>query len=189
MARESAPSYWWTNFRIPTACSSSSSASLPAASRRMSVSWATTTRASTAGAAREVANILEFEKHFPNPRDHPARAKLSQHQCHSWRGQPAHLEQSAPPPKEALESQGGWRTRASDFCAGRSQGGRVRHAGSRRHRAERNLPWEHFAVIYRMNAQSRLLEENLPQEAGFPTASSAGKAFSNGARSRILPPT
>jgi DNA helicase-2/ATP-dependent DNA helicase PcrA len=44
------------------------------------------------------------------------------------------------------------------------------------HRAEQRLPWEHFAVIYRMTAQSWLLEENLRKNK-IPYRLVGGKSF------------
>ena len=43
-------------------------------------------------------------------------------------------------------------------------------------RDEAKVPWEHFAVIYRMNAQSRLLEENLRKNK-IPYRLVGGKSF------------
>ncbi len=44
------------------------------------------------------------------------------------------------------------------------------------HRSSGNLPWEHFAVIYRMNAQSRLFEEAL-RKRKIPYRLIGGKSF------------
>ena len=43
-------------------------------------------------------------------------------------------------------------------------------------RATNNIPWEHFAIAYRMNAQSRLLEENL-RRMRVPYRLVGGKSF------------
>ena len=54
-------------------------------SARTSAASATTTSRSIPGAAREVANILRFEKDFPGREDHPARAELPLHPAHPRR--------------------------------------------------------------------------------------------------------
>lgn len=43
-------------------------------------------------------------------------------------------------------------------------------------RATNQIPWEHYAIIYRMNAQSRLLEENL-RRMRIPYRLVGGKSF------------
>ena len=55
----------WMNSRIPTACSSNSSLSSPAASLRTSVWWATTTRASMDGAGRRWRTFSSSEPISP----------------------------------------------------------------------------------------------------------------------------
>jgi len=124
----------------------------------------------------EVSNILEFEKHFPNPKvirleqnyrstnpilttanrlikNNPRRRVKN-----LWSavpgGDPVHVVAVANDKTEA------------EFVVG--EAGAIRNASG--------LPWEHFAVIYRMNAQSRLLEENL-RRMKIPYRLVGGKSF------------
>jgi DNA helicase II / ATP-dependent DNA helicase PcrA len=109
----------------------------------------------------EVSNILEFEKHFPNPsvirleqnyrstthilsaanrliKNNPRRRGKNLWSG-SEGGDPVHVV-SVPDDKTEAE-----------FIV--AEAGAIRNA--------HGLPWEHFAFLYRMNSQSRLLEENL----------------------------
>lgn len=124
----------------------------------------------------EVSNILEFEKHFPNPevirleqnyrstntilnaanrliKNNPRRRPKS-----LWSavhgGDPVHVV-SVPDDKTEAE-----------FVVG--EVGAIRNT--------KQVPWEQFAVIYRMNAQSRLLEENL-RRMRIPYRLVGGKSF------------
>ncbi|MEI6278282.1 MAG: UvrD-helicase domain-containing protein [Verrucomicrobiae bacterium] len=107
----------------------------------------------------EVSNILEFEKHFRNPeiirleqnyrstnailgaanrliKNNPRRRGKNLWSPQEG-GDPVHVIRVPDDKKEA------------EFV--------VNEIGSLR--ATANLPWEHFAIAYRMNAQSRVLEE------------------------------
>jgi DNA helicase II / ATP-dependent DNA helicase PcrA len=124
----------------------------------------------------EVSNILEFERHFPNPavirleqnyrstnqilgaanrliKNNPRRRAKN-----LWSpvdgGDPVHVVSVADDKTEA------------EFVAGEI--GAARGAKS--------LPWEHFAVIYRMNAQSRLFEQTL-RRMRIPYRLIGGKSF------------
>ena len=124
----------------------------------------------------EVSNILEFERHFPNPavirleqnyrstnqilgaanrliKNNPRRRAKN-----LWSpvdgGDPVHVVSVADDKTEA------------EFVAGEI--GAARGAKS--------LPWEHFAVIYRMNAQSRLFEQTL-RRMRIPYRLVGGKSF------------
>jgi superfamily I DNA/RNA helicase len=124
----------------------------------------------------EVSNILEFEKHFPNPavvrleqnyrstnqiltaanrliKNNPRRRAKNLWSPNQG-GDPVHVV-SVPDDKTEAE-----------FVV--AEAGAIRNAGG--------LPWEHFAVIYRMNAQSRLLEENL-RRMKIPYRLVGGKSF------------
>jgi superfamily I DNA/RNA helicase len=124
----------------------------------------------------EVSNILEFEKHFPNPavvrleqnyrstnqiltaanrliKNNPRRRAKNLWSPNQG-GDPVHVV-SVPDDKTEAE-----------FVVG--EAGAIRNANG--------LPWEHFAVIYRMNAQSRLLEENL-RRMKIPYRLVGGKSF------------
>ncbi len=124
----------------------------------------------------EVSNILEFEKHFRNPeiirleqnyrstnailgaanrliRNNPRRRGKNLWSPQEG-GDPVHVVSVADDKKEA------------EFV--------VNEIGAIR--AAQNLPWEHFAIAYRMNAQSRLLEENL-RRLRIPYRLIGGKSF------------
>jgi DNA helicase-2/ATP-dependent DNA helicase PcrA len=124
----------------------------------------------------EVTNILEFEKHFPNPevirleqnyrstnpilttanrliKNNPRR-RVKNLWSSMEGGDPVHVV-AVPDDKTEAE-----------FVVG--EAGAIRTAGG--------IPWEHFAVIYRMNAQSRLLEENL-RRMRIPYRLVGGKSF------------
>ena len=124
----------------------------------------------------EVSNILEFEKHFPNPevirleqnyrstnailstanrliKNNPRRRGKNLWSSQEG-GEPVHVV-SVPDDKTEAE-----------FV--------INEVGALR--ATNQIPWEHFAIIYRMNAQSRLLEENL-RRMRIPYRLVGGKSF------------
>jgi DNA helicase II / ATP-dependent DNA helicase PcrA len=124
----------------------------------------------------EVSNILEFEKHFPNPevirleqnyrsttailsaanrliKNNPRRRAKSLWSSMQG-GDPVHVV-NVPDDKSEAE-----------FVVG--EVGAIRNA--------QRVPWEQFAVIYRMNAQSRLMEENL-RRMRIPYRLIGGKSF------------
>jgi len=124
----------------------------------------------------EVSNILEFEKHFRNPevirleqnyrstnailgaanrliRNNPRRRGKNLWSPQEG-GDPVHVV-AVPDDK-----------REAEFV--------VNEIGALR--AASNLTWEHFAIAYRMNAQSRLLEQNL-RSMRIPYRLVGGKSF------------
>ena len=124
----------------------------------------------------EVSNILEFESHFPNPtvvkleqnyrstntilntanvliRNNPRRRE-KQLWSAKGEGEKIRLVQSPDDREEA------------EFVAGEIH----------RRAAQESLPYEHFAVLFRMNAQSRLLEENF-RRLNIPYRIVGGKSF------------
>ena len=124
----------------------------------------------------EVSNILEFEKHFPNPevirleqnyrstnailstanrliKNNPRRRGKNLWSSQEG-GEPVHVV-CVPDDKTEAE-----------FV--------INEVGALR--ATNQIPWEHFAIIYRMNAQSRLLEENL-RRMRIPYRLVGGKSF------------
>jgi superfamily I DNA/RNA helicase len=124
----------------------------------------------------EVSNILEFEKHFPNPKvirleqnyrstnpilttanrliKNNPRRRVKNLWSSVLGGDPVHVVAVADDKTEA------------EFVVG--EAGAIRNTSG--------IPWEHFAVIYRMNAQSRLLEENL-RRMKIPYRLVGGKSF------------
>ncbi|MFZ4597668.1 MAG: ATP-dependent helicase [Terrimicrobiaceae bacterium] len=124
----------------------------------------------------EVTNILEFEKHFRNPtlirleqnyrstnailgaanrliKNNPRRRGKNLWSSQDG-GDPVHVISVPDDKKEA------------EFV--------INEIGAIR--APAGLPWEHFAIVYRMNAQSRLLEENL-RRLRIPYRLVGGKSF------------
>ena len=124
----------------------------------------------------EVSNILEFEKHFPNPRI--IRLEQNYRSTNAILGAANRLIKNNPrrrgknlwSPKE-----GGEPVRVIAVPDDRKEAEFVvQEIGAQRDEAQ--VPWEHFAVIYRMNAQSRLLEENLRKNK-IPYRLVGGKSF------------
>ena len=124
----------------------------------------------------EVANILEFESHFPNP----AVIKLEQNyrSTNAILGTANSLIKNNPRrrPKALWSAQdGGEKVRLIQAANDREEAEFVTGEIQRRSFDE-GLPWEAFAVLYRMNAQSRLLEENL-RRLQIPYRLVGGKSF------------
>ncbi len=124
----------------------------------------------------EVSNILEFERHFPDPR--VIRLEQNYRSTNAILGAANRLIRNNPrrrgknlwSPKE-----GGEPVRVIAVPDDRKEADFVVHEIAA-HRDSGSLPWEHFAVIYRMNAQSRLLEENLRKHR-IPYRLVGGKSF------------
>jgi superfamily I DNA/RNA helicase len=124
----------------------------------------------------EVSNILEFESHFPNP----AVVKLEQNyrSTNAILGTANSLIKNNPRrrPKSLWSAQeGGEKVRLIQAANDREEAQFVTEDIQRRSYAD-GLPWEAFAVLYRMNAQSRLLEENL-RRLQIPYRLVGGKSF------------
>jgi len=124
----------------------------------------------------EVANILEFESHFPNP----AVVKLEQNyrSTNAILGTANSLIKNNPRrrPKALWSAQnGGEKVRLIQAANDREEAQFVTEDIQRKSFAE-GLPWEAFAVLYRMNAQSRLIEENL-RRLQIPYRLVGGKSF------------
>lgn len=124
----------------------------------------------------QVSNILEFEKHFPDP--HVIRLEQNYRSTNAILGAANRLIRNNP------------RRRGKNLWSPKEGGEPVRVVGVpddrkeaefvveeiNAHRNSQKLPWEHFAIIYRMNAQSRLLEENLRKHK-IPYRLIGGKSF------------
>jgi len=124
----------------------------------------------------EVSNILEFEKHFPNPR--VIRLEQNYRSTNAILSAANRLISNNPRRrKKSLWSQkeGGEPVRVISVPDERKEAEFVIQEVAA-HREEQRVPWEHFAVIYRMNAQSRLLEENLRKNK-IPYRLVGGKSF------------
>ncbi len=124
----------------------------------------------------EVSNILEFEKHFRDPE--VIRLEQNYRSTNAILGAANRLIKNNPRRrgKNLWSSQDGGDPvhvvsvpddkREAEFV--------VNEIGALR--ATHNIPWENFAVAYRMNAQSRLLEENF-RRMRIPYRLVGGKSF------------
>jgi superfamily I DNA/RNA helicase len=124
----------------------------------------------------QLSNILEFERHFPDPKI----IRLER----NYRSTPSILEAA----NRLIRNNP--RRREKKLLSQIRDGEPVRFLGvpdDRKeaefvvseiaaHRNSERLPWEHFAVLYRMNAQSRLLEEEF-RKAKIPYRLVGGKSF------------
>jgi DNA helicase-2/ATP-dependent DNA helicase PcrA len=123
-----------------------------------------------------VSNILEFEKHFPNPR--VIRLEQNYRSTNAILGAANRLIANNPRRRKKnlwSPKEGGEPVRVIAVPDDRKEAEFVIQEVAA-HRADQNLPWEHFAVVYRMNAQSRLLEENLRKNR-IPYRLVGGKSF------------
>ena len=124
----------------------------------------------------EVSNILEFEQHFPNP----TVVKLEQNyrSTNSILGSANSLIQHNPRrrPKRLWSASGeGEKVRLVEAPHDRDEAQFVAEEIQRRH-LDSGAPWEAFAVLFRMNQQSRVLEENL-RRLQIPYRIVGGKSF------------
>ena len=124
----------------------------------------------------EVSNILEFEHHFPRP----TVVKLEQNyrSTKAILGTANSLIKNNPRrrPKRLWSSNGeGGKVRLVEAPNDREEGQFVAEEIQRRH-LDTAEAWENFAVLFRMNAQSRVLEENL-RRLQIPYRIVGGKSF------------
>ncbi len=121
---------------------------------------AMTTKAFTAGAAAEIANLLELEKYFPHGQSRQARAKLSLHHHYSDRRQRRHQKQQRPTAREATVVS---KARARRFpCAHsplrRSPRPNRQWSKSNLRGLSTQATWRDHAILFRTNQQARPLE-------------------------------
>ena len=124
----------------------------------------------------EVSNILEFEHHFPNPRI--VKLEENYRSTNAILNTANALIKNNPRrrPKRLWSSRGeGDKVRLLESPNDREEAQFVAEEIHRRH-ADTEEPWEGFAVLFRMNAQSRLLEENL-RRLQIPYRIVGGKSF------------
>ncbi len=124
----------------------------------------------------EVSNILEFEHHFPNP----TIVKLEQNyrSTNSILDTANQLIKNNPRrrPKNLWSAHGaGEKIRLIQMPDDREEAQFVAEDIQRLNFSE-GAPWERFAVLYRMNAQARLIEENL-RRLHIPYRLVGGKSF------------
>lgn len=124
----------------------------------------------------EVSNILEFEHHFPNP----AIVTLEQNyrSTNAILGTASSLIANNPrrrPKKLWSAREGGEKVRLIEAPNDREEAQFVVEEMQRQNFADGEA-WDNFAVLFRMNAQSRLLEENL-RRLHIPYRIVGGKSF------------
>lgn len=124
----------------------------------------------------EVTNILEFEAHFPNP----TVIKLEQNyrSTNFILGTANSLIKNNPrrrPKKLWSAQQGGEKVRIVAMPDDRQEAQFITEEINARKTAE-GKKWEDFAVLFRMNAQSRLVEENF-RRLRVPYRIIGGKSF------------
>ena len=124
----------------------------------------------------EVSNILEFEHHFPNP----AIVTLEQNyrSTNAILGTASSLIGNNPrrrPKKLWSAQEGGEKVRLIEAPNDQEEAQFVVEEMQRKNFTDGDT-WENFAVLFRMNAQSRLLEENL-RRLHIPYRIVGGKSF------------
>ncbi len=124
----------------------------------------------------EVSNILEFEQHFPNPTVVKLEQNYRSTNCILGAANSLIIHNPRRRPKRLWSAGGdGERVRLIESPNDREEGQFVVEE-IYRHRLDRQEPWESFAVLFRMNAQSRILEENL-RRLQIPYRIVGGKSF------------
>ncbi|MFL6530117.1 MAG: ATP-dependent helicase, partial [Chthoniobacterales bacterium] len=124
----------------------------------------------------EVSNILEFEAHFPNPK--VVRLEQNYRSTNSILGAANSLIKNNPRrrPKRLWSASGdGEKVRIIEAPHDKAEAQFVVEEIQRRH-LDGGDAWESFAVLFRMNAQSRVLEENL-RRLQIPYRIVGGKSF------------
>jgi DNA helicase II / ATP-dependent DNA helicase PcrA len=124
----------------------------------------------------EVSNILEFEHHFPNPTI--VTLEQNYRSTTAILGTASSLIGNNPrrrPKKLWSAQEGGEKVRLIEAPNDREEAQFVAEEMQRKNFSEGEA-WENFAVLFRMNAQSRLLEENL-RRLHIPYRIVGGKSF------------
>jgi DNA helicase II / ATP-dependent DNA helicase PcrA len=124
----------------------------------------------------EVSNILEFELHFPNPK--VVKLEQNYRSTNAILGCANSLIKNNPrrrPKKLWSASESGDKMRLIACPTDREEAQFVAEEIQRRNFAGSDA-WESFAVLFRMNAQSRLLEENF-RRLQIPYRIVGGKSF------------
>ena len=124
----------------------------------------------------EVSNILEFEHHFPNPTI--VTLEQNYRSTNAILGTASSLIANNPrrrPKKLWSAREGGEKVRLIEAPNDREEAEFVVEEMQRKNFSDGDA-WENFAVLFRMNAQSRLLEENL-RRLQIPYRIVGGKSF------------
>jgi DNA helicase-2/ATP-dependent DNA helicase PcrA len=123
----------------------------------------------------EVKNILRFEKHFPGARE----VRLEQNYRSTGRilacANGVIAKNEARKPKKLWTAEGDGPPVRVVACGGEEEEARFVAQEIARLRGE-GRPWKHFAILYRLNAQSRPIEEAL-REGQMPHEVHGGAAF------------
>jgi len=132
----------------------------------------------------EVKNILRFDKHFPKAKE----VRLEQNYRSTGRvlacANGVIAKNADRKPKKLWTAAGPGEPVKVAACAGEEEEARFVASEIARLRGE-GRPWSHFAVLYRLNAQSRPIEEAL-REAQMPHQVHGGSAFFDRAEVRDL---
>ena len=124
----------------------------------------------------EVSNILEFEQHFPEPTVVKLEQNYRSTNCILNTANTLIKNNPRRRPKELWSSKGdGEKIRLVQAPDDRQEAEFVANEILQRQMGE-SLPFESFAVIFRMNAQSKLLEDNF-RERQIPYRIVGGKSF------------
>jgi DNA helicase-2/ATP-dependent DNA helicase PcrA len=124
----------------------------------------------------EVSNILEFELHFANPK--VVKLEQNYRSTNAILGSANSLIKNNPrrrPKKLWSESESGDKVRLIACPTDREEAQFIAEEIQRRNFAASDA-WESFAILFRMNAQSRLLEENF-RRLQIPYRIVGGKSF------------
>ncbi len=132
----------------------------------------------------EVKNILRFDRHFPKAKE----VRLEQNYRSTGRvlacANGVIAKNADRKPKKLWTAAGPGAPVRVAACAGEEEEARFVASEIARLRGE-GRPWSHFAVLYRLNAQSRPVEEAL-REAQMPHEVHGGSAFFDRAEVRDL---
>jgi DNA helicase-2/ATP-dependent DNA helicase PcrA len=132
----------------------------------------------------EVKNILRFDRHFPKAKE----VRLEQNYRSTGRvlacANGVIARNADRKPKKLWTAAGPGEPVKVAACAGEEEEARFVASEIARLRGE-GRPWSHFAVLYRLNAQSRPIEEAL-REAQMPHQVHGGSAFFDRAEVRDL---
>ncbi len=124
----------------------------------------------------EISNILEFERHFANPT--VVKLEENYRSTHAILSTANSLIRHNPRRRDKklwTSKPGGKTIRLIETPNDREEAQFVTEEIARRN-ADESEPWESFAVLFRMNAQSRVLEENL-RRLHIPYRIIGGKSF------------
>jgi DNA helicase-2/ATP-dependent DNA helicase PcrA len=124
----------------------------------------------------EVSNILQFERHFADPRVVTLEQNYRSNTAILSTANALIKNNPRRRPKKLWTAQSGGERVRLIACPSDGEEARFITEEIQRQNFRENTPWEDFAVLFRMNAQSRLLEENL-RRLHIPYRIVGGKSF------------